>query len=284
MKISFVTSNEIPNGTNDDQLLLAGMQSAGHEVHYSVWSDPSAHWQSYDLICIRSPWDYYKKRNAFLAWALKVQAQLINPYSIVSWNSSKTYLLEIKTKVSSLQTVVESKLDRALTSCTEMLEVHNKVIIKPLVSGSSFKTYVIEKSDNPKSKIKSILEGSECMIQEYVDSVETDGEVSIVFFNIENKYTYSHSIIKKPAAGDFRVQAEFGGSVEAFQPTEACMEVATQCLNAIPEKVLYARIDLIDWKNKPKVGEIELIEPELFFRTNSKAAGLFCKAIETWQS
>ena len=84
---------------------------------------------------------------------------------------------------------------------------------------------------------------------------------------------FTHSVLKKAKPGDFRVQDDFGGSVEKYQPTKEIIALAkktVQILNPVPA---YARVDII-WDNdmQPVVSELELIEPELWFRLNENAA------------
>jgi hypothetical protein len=72
---------------------------------------------------------------------------------------------------------------------------------------------------------------------------------------------------------------DFGGSARAFEASDELRELGLRALAALPEKVLFARVDLVDWKLAPLVGEIELIEPELFFRCHPPAARSFVDAV-----
>ena len=97
----------------------------------------------------------------------------------------------------------------------------------------------------------------------------TEGEVAMIV--IGGKFT--HAVLKKAKEGDFRVQDDFGGSIAIYNPSKEMVKLAEKCthiLNPIPS---YARVDII-WDNFRElvVSELELIEPELWFRLNPNAA------------
>lgn len=84
---------------------------------------------------------------------------------------------------------------------------------------------------------------------------------------------YTHSVIKRAKLGDFRVQDDFGGSVESYQPSIEMIDLAKQTISKIDPIPTYARVDII-WDNSDRlvVSELELIEPELWFRFNESSA------------
>ena len=88
----------------------------------------------------------------------------------------------------------------------------------------------------------------------------------------------SHSILKQPESGDFRVQEEHGGRLSTIQPCEEMLTTARHSLAALPEDVLYARIDLVRHKNEFVVIEIELIEPSLYFNMDPDSPQRFVDA------
>ena len=91
---------------------------------------------------------------------------------------------------------------------------------------------------------------------------------------------YSHAVLKQAKAGDFRVQDDFGGSVTTYNPSETEITFAVNATKACPELPIYARVDIFtDNANQLAVSELELIEPELWFRNNHKAAGILAKQI-----
>ena len=82
-----------------------------------------------------------------------------------------------------------------------------------------------------------------------------------------------------PAPGDFRVHAEYGGSIERHAPTDAELAVATTVLAAVPDSATYARIDLVTTAAGPLLMEAELIDPELFLPQHPAAAQRFAAVL-----
>mmetsp|Transcript_11117 Transcript_11117/g.36736 ORF Transcript_11117/g.36736 Transcript_11117/m.36736 type:complete len:139 (-) Transcript_11117:140-556(-) len=122
------------------------------------------------------------------------------------------------------------------------------------------------------------------MVQEFQRSAETAGETSHVWI----AGAFTHAVLKKPAPGDFRVQDNFGGTVEPYIPTAedgaflATVERAfvDDGLFFRRQPLVYARVDVIrDNDGHLALAELELIEPELWFRHNPKAADTLATAV-----
>ena len=114
------------------------------------------------------------------------------------------------------------------------------------------------------------------MFQEFLDDILKNGEISLKL--IEGKYT--HSIKKIAKKGDFRVQDDHGGKVVNYNATQGEINFAKKCLKATDYIPIYARVDFIyDNDNNPSLSELELIEPELWFRNYPQAAKLLAESI-----
>ena len=84
---------------------------------------------------------------------------------------------------------------------------------------------------------------------------------------------YSHAVLKKAKMGDFRVQDDFGGTVEKINPSKDLISLAEKTIQKLKPIPFYSRVDLIlNNENSPVIMELELIEPELWFRFNVDAA------------
>ena len=115
------------------------------------------------------------------------------------------------------------------------------------------------------------------MLQPFQYNIVSKGEISMMVFN----GTFSHAILKKAKAGDFRVQDDFGGSIEDYSPTENELSFAESTVLACPELPIYARVDVFeDNDGKIALSELELIEPELWFRHHKKAALALAEGIK----
>jgi len=91
---------------------------------------------------------------------------------------------------------------------------------------------------------------------------------------------YSHAILKIAKEGEFRVQDDFGGSVQMYNPSDKEIAFAEDVVAKTVPLPAYARVDVI-WDNDEQlaVTELELIEPELWFRFKPEAADLFAEAV-----
>ncbi len=90
---------------------------------------------------------------------------------------------------------------------------------------------------------------------------------------------FSHAVVKRPQENDFRVQSEYGGSASPSEPPEELIAQAHQVLQKVDSPLLYARVDGIFTENVFKLLELELVEPELFFRTDRKAPERFAQVM-----
>jgi len=116
---------------------------------------------------------------------------------------------------------------------------------------------------------QKLIKSESMLFQEFLNNITTQGEISLIL--IGGKYT--HAVKKIAKKGDFRVQDDHGGAVEKYQPTIEEIIFAENCLKVSPFNPIYARVDMVyDNNNELSLSELELIEPELWFRNNPKAA------------
>ena len=91
------------------------------------------------------------------------------------------------------------------------------------------------------------------------------------------------SVLKRAKAGDFRVQDDFGGSVEPYFANIDEIALAEKAFNACEPRPVYGRADIIrDNSNQLALAELELIEPEGWLRMMPKAAKKFAKAVANY--
>ena len=153
--------------------------------------------------------------------------------------------------------------------------------MKPVVSGAARHTYMMETDDIQQHEqiFRELIKEEAMMLQEFQENIFEKGEISLMIFGGK----YSHAVLKKAKAGDFRVQDDFGGTLHDYEPQKAEIDIAEACMRACPELPLYARVDIM-WDNNgnPIVGELEMIEPELWFRRDDKAADRLAEAIAAY--
>jgi glutathione synthase/RimK-type ligase-like ATP-grasp enzyme len=153
-----------------------------------------------------------------------------------------------------------------------------KSVVKPAVSASAHKTWLFDGGAVPgESELKSRMESQPFLVQQFIPEIETHGEISFIYID----GAYSHAVQKRPAAGDFRVQQEHGGSADLFHPDSALLDQANEIAATVAEvrDSLYCRIDAVARDGRLVLMELELIEPELFLGLAEGAAKRFAEAI-----
>ena len=257
-------------------LLAEALSPRGHEAETVAW-DADIGWAAYDLVVVRSPWDYFERLEEFLGWVDHVAevSRIVNPATVIRWNSHKGYLAELgEAGVPVLPTLavpagtVEAAAALAATGWDD-------VVLKPAVDGGARKALrAPAASPAATAHLERLVEAGDVIVQPYARGVE-DGEVSLLFFGGR----LSHAVRKVPAPGDYRVQAHHGGSEQPHRATAAELEVAAAALALAPGALTYARADLIDVDGQPTLMELELIEPDLFFRADPAALGRLADAV-----
>jgi len=294
LRIALVTSLSTAQGAADDVILFQKLAQMGHTPEFAVWSDDKMDWEAFDRIFLRSTWDYQHRWNEFQHWFGRLpQSRVINPAAVLEWNHCKSYLQELVSAghavvptwfVKSDEHVV-SALHRAFafSPASAPNPVESKgagVVLKPAISASSGHTFRVFEMSEALGRAREILCLGELMIQPYLKSIETEGEVSVVLVRNGADYKVTHSAIKVPRKGDFRVQGEFGGSVMATSKYPGLESLAVKAMNSVPGRPFYGRVDFVQPQSDPLIIEVELIEPDLYFRCAPTATDAFAQLIE----
>lgn len=266
----------------EDRLVLEALQNEGLKVVRKSWSDPNFDWSSTRYIIFRTTWDYFDRYEEFSNWLTNVSTKttLLNSANIINWNIDKHYLTDLKTK--GVHICETHFIEQG--SSTTLTELHSKLgwqktVLKPCVSGAARHTYKLDVSNLKahETVFQKLIAEEAMMLQPFQENIITKGEYSFIIINGQ----YSHAVLKIAKHGDFRVQDDFGGTVHVHKATEEQINFAENAVKACPELPMYARVDvIIDNNNKLAISELELIEPELWFRNNSEAATLLAKAIK----
>lgn len=273
--VSPIEKNEyIENLLLEDQLIMDALVELGLRVHRTNWDNNNFDWESSRVLLVRSTWDYSERIDEFLTWLEKVEkkCKFINPAKLLKWNIDKHYLGDLsKANVRIVPTVFVNR--NKITSLTEILKKQgwNNVVIKPVISCAGRETHKILAIDvlNKESLFARLISEEAMMVQPFIESIETKGEISMMVFGGK----YSHSVLKKAKKGDFRVQDDFGGTVHDYVANSLEIAFAENVVKACPIPPLYARVDIVwDKDSNLCLSELELIEPELWFRNREEAA------------
>ena len=286
-RIAFLSMDSLDEFVAYDALVAERLQARGSTVEEVSWRRRDVNWNEFDTVVVRSPWDYQQAASEFLAVLESIEsstAALWNSIDVIRWNIRKTYLQELQKQ--DLRIVptkfVTSPTEEQLRQMFDLLG-SQEIVIKPVVGANADGTFRLrlDCSSAERQRIQSFHSGQTVLIQPFVDSVIRHGELSLIFFDGQ----YSHSILKTPKSGDFRVQEEHGGTIIAYQPDAAVVEFAQRCLAVAPQRTLYGRVDLVELNDgQPAVMELELIEPSLYLSYDEDSADRFADAIERFQS
>jgi glutathione synthase/RimK-type ligase-like ATP-grasp enzyme len=278
-----VTCDEHPDLPEDDRGLLAPLREVGFVPSIARWDDPAIVWRDWPLIVLRAPWNYHLRLPEFLEWleARKREGTpFLNPPDIVRWNADKRYLRDLVARGIS---IVETRFIEPSTASTLAQEVTlsdwTDVVLKPSISAGAHHTVRFQAKDAAahESVYRTILAtGAAALLQPYLPQVERDGEWSFLFFDRQ----LSHVVVKRPAAGDFRVQEQYGGTNSVPTVTPAQRAAAQRVIDAVPGTLLYARVDGFFIDGSFLLGELELIEPSLFLSYSAAAPALYAQALQ----
>ena len=250
--------------------------SGGAEVEPVSWTD-AADLSSFDLVLPLVAWGYhldYARWIDFLRRAERTRMPLVNPPALLRWNSDKAYLAELGDRgVPTVPTIaVESCCDADLDEARRRFGTE-WLVIKPPVSASAMGAHRI----GPPDDLPAESRGRPMIVQPLIEEIARTGEFSLMLFDGE----FSHAVVKRPRAGDFRVQEYHGGKTRPCDvPPAGAIDLAQQALATAPAHATYARVDIVpDDEGTLRIMELELIEPALFLDHASDGGAAFVKSI-----
>ena len=277
--IALVTATGI-GLVEDDRRLVESLARRDLLSESRVWDDPEVDWGAYRMCLLRSTWDYFFRLEEFLAWSRRAAAatRLENDVNLVAWNSDKRYLADLARRgVPVVETAfVEPGVDTTLTAVLGERGWH-RAVVKPAVDGGAKRLFAVNgrATAQAEAAFRGLRSQGAVLVQPFLDSVVEYGELAL--FLIDGELT--HAALKRPAAGDFRVQPEWGGSAEAVAPEARDIEAMKALLAALGRPPLYARVDLVYEDGPPLLIELEAIEPRMFLSLSPIAAERFADSI-----
>lgn len=226
-----------------------------------LWTDASIDWDKFEAAIIGSAWDYTQAAQAFLAKisSISSRSRLFNEAELIRWNIDKTYLRQLGDQgVAIIPTIWISEFGKRISNKQfDDLET-DKILVKPTLGACSEGQIVVERGQ---AQCLDLQFRKSVMLQKFYPSISEFGEKSFIFFGNE----YSHSVLKTPANGDYRVQSIFDGTERIYTPTKTEMYICLGIISKLPAVPLYARIDLVDLPSgNVALMECELIEPYLY--------------------
>jgi hypothetical protein len=289
--VALVTCAEYPAGSPDDRSLLAPLARSDVDATFAVWDDPVVAWLDYDLVVLRSTWDYPPRRDDFVAWAASVP-RLANPLPAVRWSSDKTYLRELAAAgapcVPTHFVDPHASAYAVLATLADVAATAAEIVVKPSVGAGSVDAARFDARDPAvlevavKHATALVESGRTALVQPYLDGVDGAGECALVYVD----GVFSHAIRKEAllSGGPTEVAGLFlEERTSPVTPSPDQLAAAEAVLAAAPfraDELLYARVDLLPGPDgRPLLLELELVEPSLFFDGASGAVDRFAAAI-----
>ena len=271
----------IQNILLEQELLKSAFESQGLKVDITYWDNPSYEWQQTKSVLFRTVWDYFERFDEFWDWLeqVKTKTRLINSYELIKWNIDKHYLRDLKKN--GIQVVPTYFADRENNiSLQEIANLNDwkHIVIKPAISASAFNTYKITNDEIEQNEqlFHELLQTHDMLVQPFFPTISELGEASLMVFG--GKFT--HAILKKAKAGDFRVQDDFGGTVHDYNPTQEEIKFAEKVFQSCTSLPIYGRVDIVWDSNKHiYLSELEIIEPELWIRNRPESANKIAEAV-----
>ncbi|RNC89972.1 MAG: hypothetical protein ED555_11055 [Allomuricauda sp.] len=269
---------------------LAGdaLEKQGLKVATKSWSDATFDWSTTSFVMVRTPWDYFERFAEFMNWftATSKKTNFINSHNLINWNIDKNYLKELQGRGVHLPNTffiskgAQISLNGAMKNAEEQFgKSVGTWVLKPCIAGGAYNTYKLDKTETEayEERFRQLIQDDDFMLQEFQWNIVEKGEISLMLFQGQ----YSHAVIKNAKPGDFRVQDDYGGSVALYEASEQEIAFSKHVLKACTELPLYARVDIFeDNSGELALAELEIFEPELWFRLYPEAADLQAKAVK----
>ncbi len=259
----------------DGPFLLDALHDAGLKGELTVWDDPSVNWSVYDLVVIRSTWDYWSRRAEFLAWAKSIK-HLVNPYPVIEYSTDKHYLADLEkhgVKIIPSHFCDIGKKPRFFD---------HDFVVKPCVAAGSrdAERYRADQHEEARHHVEALhAKGLDAVLQPYVESVDTEGERAIIFIDGKFSHAMRKGAMLNVTALDrnnlYREEQIRLGETErdAVAFAEHVLEVKSY------SHLLYARVDLVRLGNEWAIMELELVEPSLYLIYDDDAAAKLATGI-----
>ncbi|QQQ74433.1 hypothetical protein IOD16_25090 [Saccharothrix sp. 6-C] len=276
MKVVFATCDALPAGDGDDDALVGALADVGVHASWAAWGTPT----SADLVVLRSTWDYPERLPEFLAWC-DAEPALVNPASVVRWNTDKTYLVDLARH--GVPVVPTAVAGPGFADWPD-----GEFVVKPTVGAGSRGALRVAAGDHETAAAHLAALAAPALVQPYQSHVDSVGETAMVFLGGQYSHAFTKGAMLTPDAeydesGLYIVERLTGAS-----PSPAQRRVAEDVLDAAAELTglrrpdfLYARVDLIPGPDHaPLLLELELVEPSLGFRHTDPTAPLrFASAV-----
>jgi glutathione synthase/RimK-type ligase-like ATP-grasp enzyme len=257
--ITLVTCLPWPELSRSDQCLADALRARHHPVTAAPWNGPFEPFADAVAVVVRSTWDFHEAPDAYVAWLARLDPRrTFNEPSLIRWNLSKAHVLDLAQRGACVPRSLEVSAEpAAIAEALRALDLH-EAVIKPLIGASGFGVERVRRGTEAagleRARTRKRLD--RVLVQEFVTEIR-DGELAGVFFD----GAFSHGLRRSPAPGEFRINAQYGGTMEAAALPAGVVEEMTRVLSLLPQSPLYARIDGVVRGGRFVLIEVEVNEP-----------------------
>lgn len=302
-RVALVTCVDTKGLTPEGRRLVPELAERGIEAEPVVWNNKNVNWADFDLAVVRSTWDYPRHRDEFIKWAKSVP-HLANNAKVIEWNTDRRYLRQLSAAgVPVIDTIwLDPAAHLSKRAIHSRMPAFGDFVVKPVVGANAddvarYQPISATSRAAAIQHVQRLLDsGRWVMIQPYITSIDTQGELCLTFINDE----FQHAVRRKALlSGGHRktvglsLYAEDGMTSTEVTPEQ--LAVAQKAIAAAheasgsPEPFLYARVDLVNGANttsssarfstapntvhgdnSPLVVEIELTDPALWLFHSGK--------------
>jgi hypothetical protein len=280
-RVAIATCAEVPALDDEGRLLLDALRALEIDAEPAIWSErPDAGWEAYDLVVVRSTWDYTFMPARFLEWTQQIGPRLLNPPDVVAWNADKRYLFDLaRAGIATIPT-------EHVAPGAPFMPPPGRFVAKPAVAAGSRGAAVFDEERHAAARAHVAAlhaDGHDVLLQPYLDAVDGDeGEIALVFID----GALSHAMHKGPLLALDSPAIEAGWRPEQMRRVQPASDVVAlgRLAHAFVQerygRPLYARVDVLrDGAGAPAVLELELIEPSLFLDHAAGSAEALARAI-----
>jgi glutathione synthase/RimK-type ligase-like ATP-grasp enzyme len=276
LDIALASCRSLPDPDPDEKPLLAALRAAGFRSESLAWDDPRADFGATRATLLRATWNYPERPADFMAWLERTASctRVFHPPGIVRWNMHKSYLLDLERRgIPIVPTALVRRGESTSLAKIASARRWSDLVVKPAIGAGSRGTLRVaaEAFDRDDAHLRSLVAREDALVQPYIESVAEYGERAVVW--IDGAPT--HAVRKSPR---FLGDPERVSHAVPIAPDEA--DLARRALAAAPGPVLYGRVDMVrDEHGTPRVMEVELIEPSLFFAQSPAALDRYVRAV-----
>lgn len=275
-KIGYVSYADDPTDPDPDldiPFLVPALQANGYEVSVIDW-EQNNDFAQFDVLLIRSPWNYSRDHLKFLSWLSNAESQVkvINPPAVIRANMDKRYLFDLAER--GIPVIPTSLLVDTIQF--KNIEHYERMVFKPVVGAGARGAFTASGIDEAEWKVRKHFENSEIglLAQPYLAEVDSIGEIAVVCSNGEPL----HAITKRPALsagghGDFTANTKIDQSLIEFVSAIQELDFAGSSISSL----LYSRVDVVPTSSGYQLMELELFEPTLFLHENPTSVDKFVR-------